>query len=148
MNVISVSTQEELEACFSIRIKVFVEEQKVPSELELDEYDASPEASHHILLVDGDKPVATGRWKIYEEGTAKLQRIAVLKEYRSGGIGRLLMQALEDNAREAGMEEAVLDGQLYAEGFYQRLGYRTVSEEPFLDADILHVRMVKSLKRD
>lgn len=145
MNVISVSTREQLEACFAIRIKVFVEEQKVPADLEMDEYDLSPQACRHVLLKDGDKPVATGRWKVYEDGTAKLQRIAVLKEYRKGGVGKQLMLALEDSARQAGMTQALLDGQCTAEGFYHKLGYQTVSEEPFLDAGILHVRMIKQL---
>jgi predicted GNAT family N-acyltransferase len=145
MNVISVTTREELDACLAIRIKVFVEEQKVPADEELDDYDASPEACHHLLLSEGDKPIATGRWKVYEEGVAKLQRIAVLQEHRSGGIGKLLVQALEDSARQAGMKYSKLDGQCHAEGFYQKLGYHTVPGEPFLDAGILHVSMVKEL---
>ncbi|WP_438446667.1 GNAT family N-acetyltransferase [Gorillibacterium sp. sgz5001074] len=145
VNTIRVTTQEELEACFGIRIKVFVEEQQVPEDLEMDEYDVSPEACHHILLLDGDKPAATGRWKEYRPGVAKLQRIAVLKEYRSKGIGRILVQALEDDARACGMASTLLDGQCTAEGFYHRLGYRTEPGEPFQDAGILHVRMTKEL---
>lgn len=145
MEIIPVTAREQLEDCFSIRIKVFVEEQKVPRDLEMDEYDVSPDACRHILLKDGDKPAATGRWKVYEEGTAKLQRIAVLKEYRSSGIGKILVLALEDDARKAGMDTVILDGQCTAEGFYKRLGYTTVPGEPFLDAGILHVRMTKKL---
>lgn len=145
MNVIRVKTQEELEACFGIRVQVFVEEQQVPLDLEMDEYDVSPEACRHILVLDGDKPVATGRWKEYCPGIAKLQRIAVLRDYRSKGLGKLLVQALEEQAREAGMTSTLLDGQCTAEGFYHRLGYRTEPGEPFLDAGILHVRMTKPL---
>lgn len=145
MNVIPVTSRRELDDCLAIRMEVFVNEQKVLADLELDEYDVSPEACHHILLAAGEKPIGTGRWKVYEEGTAKLQRIAVLKEHRGGGTGRLLVEALEDNARQAGMKRTVLDGQCYAEGFYHKLGYRTVSTEPFLDAGILHVRMIKDL---
>jgi predicted GNAT family N-acyltransferase len=145
MNIISVTTREQLEECFDIRIKVFVEEQRVPRDLEMDEYDDSPEACRHILLKDGDKPVATGRWKVYEEGTAKLQRIAVLEEYRNKGIGKKLVLALEEDARNAGRGMVMLDGQCTAEGFYQSLGYSTEPGEPFLDAGILHVRMTKKL---
>ncbi|RAV05444.1 GNAT family N-acetyltransferase [Paenibacillus sp. YN15] len=145
MIIIPVATRQELDACLAIRMEVFVNEQQVPFEEELDEYDVSPEACHHVLMTDGDKPVATGRWKVYEDGTAKLQRIAVLKEYRGGGTGRLLMEALEDSARQAGMKRAILDGQCHAEGFYKKQGYQTISTEPFLDAGILHVRMVKEL---
>lgn len=145
MKIIPVTTRDQLEQCFAIRIKVFVEEQQVPADLEMDEYDESPEACSHILLTDGDKPVATGRWKVYEEGAAKLQRIAVLKEYRQGGVGRLLVQALEEDARQKGMKSVLLDGQCSAEGFYRKLGYVTEPGEPFLDAGILHVRMTKLL---
>lgn len=145
MTIIHVTTRRELDACLAIRMKVFVEEQQVPVEEELDDYDASPHACHHVLLVDGEKPAATGRWKVCENGTAKLQRVAVLKEYRGGGTGRLLMEALEDSARQAGMKRAILDGQCHAEGFYNKLGYQTVSAAPFLDAGILHVRMQKEL---
>ena len=145
MTIIPVTTRQELDACLAIRMKVFVDEQQVPAEEELDEFDVSPQACHHELLSDGDKPVATGRWKVYEDGTAKLQRVAVLKEYRGGGTGRILMEALEDSARQAGMKRTILDGQCQAEGFYNKLGYYTVSTEPFLDAGILHVRMQKEL---
>lgn len=145
MNIIAVTTREELEECFGIRMKVFVEEQQVPHDLEMDEYDVSPDACRHLLARDGDKAVATGRWKVYEEGTVKLQRIAVLPEYRSRGVGRILVLGLEEDARKAGMNAAILDAQCSAEGFYNKLGYRTISEEPFLDAGILHVRMMKDL---
>lgn len=140
-----VATRDQLEECFGIRMKVFVEEQKVPQDVELDEYDESPAACRHILVRDGERPVATGRWKVMEEGTAKLQRIAVLREYRSQGVGRLLVQALEADAKRCGMRAAVLDGQCAAERFYHRLGYRIESPEPFLDAGIWHVRMRKEL---
>lgn len=145
MTIIEVTTRQQLDACKAVRLNVFVDEQQVPVEEEMDEYDASPQACHHLLLTDGDKPAATGRWRVYEDGTAKLQRIAVLKEYRGGGTGRQLMEALENSARQAGMKRTILDGQCQAEGFYNKLGYVTVSTEPFLDAGILHVRMQKEL---
>lgn len=145
MESIRVKTREELEECFSIRTRVFVEEQQVPMELEMDEYDVSPEACRHFLIRDGKTYAAAARWKVLEEGTAKLQRIAVLPEYRSHGVGRLVVSAMEQDARQAGMKACVLDAQCRAEGFYAKLGYRTVSPETFLDAGILHVRMKKEL---
>lgn len=145
LTVEQVTTKEQLEACFGIRMKVFVMEQKVPRDIELDEYDESPQACRHFLIRDGAKPVATGRWKVLEEGTAKLQRIAVLAEYRSQGAGRMVVETMEKDAKGQGMTAVVLDGQCTAEGFYRRLGYRTESTEPFLDAGILHVRMKKEL---
>lgn len=69
----------------------------------------------------------------------------MLKEYRVKGYGRVLMLALEELARELGLETSILDGQCQAESFYRRLGYEVVSEKPFYDAGILHVRMQKKL---
>lgn len=145
LSVERVTTKRQLEACFEIRIKVFVEEQKVPRDIEMDEYDEGPQACRHFLVWDGERAVGTGRWKAVGEATAKLQRIAVLPEYRSQGVGRMIVRALEEDAKGQGMAAAVLDGQCTAEGFYQRLGYRTESAEPFLDAGIWHVRMRKEL---
>lgn len=145
LKVIPVQTIEQLEECFSIRFKVFVEEQQVPRDLEIDEYDASPEACRHFVLRDGETPVATGRWKPFEGNAAKLQRIAVLPDYRGQGVGRVVLRALEEDAAAHGRTSAVLDGQIQAEDFYRKLGYETISREPFLDAGIWHVRMKKTI---
>ncbi|WNQ13560.1 GNAT family N-acetyltransferase [Paenibacillus aurantius] len=141
-----VMTGEELKQCFSVRLKVFVEEQKVPADLEIDEFDASLDACHHLLLQGEDgTPVGTGRWRFYTPDTAKLQRIAVLSEYRGIGAGRRVIAALEAWAREEGAAYSLLDAQCQAEAFYAKLGYETISDEPFDDAGIPHVRMRKSL---
>ncbi|WP_310549946.1 GNAT family N-acetyltransferase [Paenibacillus glufosinatiresistens] len=143
--IIRIQTEEQLRQALDIRIKVFVEEQQVPQEEEVDEYDRLDAKAHHLLIVEQGVPVATGRLTYYREGTAKMQRIAVLKEYRSGGYGRVLMLALEELARELGLTSSVLDGQCQAEPFYRKLGYEVISKEPFYDAGILHVRMQKEL---
>jgi predicted GNAT family N-acyltransferase len=145
MEIIHVRTENELNQCFTIRKKVFVEEQGVPAELEIDEFDASPDACGHILLLSNGQPAGTGRWRPYKSDTAKLQRLAVLVEYRGHGMGKKLIAALEQQAREAGYQFCILDGQCHAESFYLKLGYATVSTEPFEDAGIMHVRMQKAL---
>jgi predicted GNAT family N-acyltransferase len=136
---------EELNQCFVIRKKVFVEEQGVPAEIEIDEFDASPDACSHFLLLYNKEPAATGRWQAYKVDTAKLQRLAVLKPFRGLGMGKKLILALEQQAREAGFQYSILDGQCHAESFYHKLGYETISEQPFEEAGIMHVRMQKSL---
>ncbi|WP_458121777.1 GNAT family N-acetyltransferase [Paenibacillus sp. Z6-24] len=143
--VIEVHTQQQLEACFAIRRKVFIEEQKVPEHIEMDDYDRLDSSARHILLLEDGQPVATGRITTYTDGSAKMQRIAVLADYRKGGYGSSLMAGMEDCARRSGYTGAVLDAQCHAEGFYARLGYRNISAEPFDDAGIPHVRMVKDL---
>lgn len=145
MQVIRIATPEALELALGVRLEVFVNEQKVPAEEEVDQYDVSPEAARHVLLMDGETPVAAGRFISFAPDTAKLQRIAVRKKYRGQGVGNQLVQALEAWAKEAGFTKSVLDAQCQAEKFYEKLGYRTISEEPFLDAGIPHVRMTKEL---
>jgi predicted GNAT family N-acyltransferase len=145
LETIRVTTKEQLQACFHVRLKVFVEEQQVPEHLEMDEKDESPEACHHFLIVDHGVPVATARWYLYKPDTAKFQRVAVLKTYRGKGLGKQLIQKMEKHAEELNCKYAVLDAQCQAEGFYSQLGYEVISEEPFYDADILHVRMQKPL---
>lgn len=145
MKSIPITTVIDLKQAFEIRMKVFVEEQGVPIELEMDEYDESPEACHHFLVTLDEQPIAAGRWKEYEPGAAKMQRIAVLKAKRGLGVGKFLLLGMEQDAKRLGYRSSVLDAQCSAEFFYQKLGYETESVEPFLDANIWHVRMRKSL---
>ncbi|SDD41247.1 Predicted N-acyltransferase, GNAT family [Paenibacillus sp. UNCCL117] len=143
---IVVSSDEQLKQGLEVRMEVFVKEQQVPEELEIDEFDSSWEACRHFLLLDGSRPVAAARYRKYDESTAKLQRIAVLAEYRGLGLGKRIIEMMEDDIRSRGIASAIiLDGQTQAEAFYHKLGYSTVSEEPFLDAGIWHVRMIKTL---
>lgn len=145
MEIVRVTTEDQLHMAFAIREKVFVEEQKVPAEEEIDEYDVIGDNSHHFLLMDEGQPAATGRLIYYKAGTAKMQRIAVHKHHRSKGYGRILLLAMEEHARELGLEASILDAQCHAEDFYTKLGYEVISKEPFYDAGILHVRMQKTL---
>ena len=146
VEIVVVKTDAELKACLAVRSRVFVEEQSVPPELEKDAFDASPAACTHVLAKAEGIPVGTGRWIPYKEAdTAKIQRVAVVPEYRGRGVGARLIEALERDARQAGMKFAVLDSQCHAEPFYRRLGYVTISEQPFEEAGIMHVRMKKRL---
>jgi predicted GNAT family N-acyltransferase len=145
MEITIVDSFVELEQCFTIRKNVFVEEQGVPLELEMDEFDVSPDACCHILLKFEGVPAGTGRLITYKEHVAKIQRLAVLQVYRGKGFGGQLIHALEKQARLAGHTSCILDSQCHAESFYAQLGYSVISEQPFEDAGIMHVRMVKSL---
>ncbi|WP_019006142.1 GNAT family N-acetyltransferase [Cohnella laeviribosi] len=146
MKCVKVTNEAQLNDCLRIRKTVFVEEQGVPEDLELDEYDTVDGSCRHWLVLSEGKAVAAGRWREYEPGTAKFQRIAVLLPFRGLGVGRKLIEAMEEDAKASGYGKAVLDSQCAAERFYRKLGYVTVSAEPFYDANILHVRMEKSLR--
>ncbi|WP_068785047.1 GNAT family N-acetyltransferase [Paenibacillus phocaensis] len=144
--IIHVEHEEQLHKCLDIRKEVFVEEQKVPIDLEIDEHDQIGPDVHHVLIELEGAYAATGRLIYYKDNAAKMQRIAVRQEFRSKGVGKILLLALEELARELGLTKSVLDAQCQAEGFYAKLGYETISTEPFDDAGIPHVRMVKPLK--
>lgn len=141
-----VESDDELRECLAIRETVFIQEQHVPQELEIDELDHATKATH-ILLRDSSSghAIATLRLKRYGEDTAKIQRVAVLKPRRQSGLGRQLMDFAEQVARRQGYRRATLDAQLFAEGFYYRLGYHRTSDDIFLDAGIEHVTMTKLL---
>lgn len=144
MEIVPVTDEQQLRECLDLRIQVFVAEQGVPEEEELDEWD-TPTACRHLLIRENGCAAATGRVRPYDQETAKLQRIAVREDLRGRGYGRLVISQLEAMAREDGFRRAMLDAQCQAEEFYVKLGYRTVSPETFLDAGIPHVRMVKEL---
>lgn len=140
MEIKRIKNKEELEDAFYIRLKVFVEEQGVPRENEIDEYE---NVSEHIVLYKEGKPAATGRLRIIH-GDAKLQRICVLKEYRKLGLGKAIIEYLESMAKEEGCTNAILGAQVQAKEFYEKLGYRQ-SSGLFMDEGIPHVEMTKEL---
>ena len=139
--ITSVQTPEDLNACYDIRKAVFVAEQAVPLELELDEYD---DIAVHFLLRDAHQtPLATARL-LDKHGRAKIGRVAVVKDARGQGLGLTLMQFVMDEAKRRGFTEAVLDSQTYAIPFYERLGFVAEGEE-FDDAGIPHFLMRRML---
>jgi len=130
------------EDALHVRRLVFIEEQNVPEEEEIDEFE---QESLHFVLYDDEKPVAAGRLRFIDEGVGKIERICVLPSYRGRGAGRMMMKAIEQHAKTTGASKVKLNAQTHAEPFYQKLGYETVSDI-FMDAGIPHVAMVKPLK--
>ena len=129
-------------AAFSVRMAVFVEEQGVDPAAELDAHDHAP-ATVHILACEDGRPIGTGRIRPIDAATAKIERVAVLRTQRGGGVGRRLMAELEAQA-PAGTVELLIHSQCAVEGFYRTLGYETDSDV-FLEEGIDHVRMHKRL---
>jgi len=120
-----------------IRFAVFVEEQGVPREIELDDLDA---ASLHAVAFENHVPVGTGR--LLPDG--HIGRMAVLKEYRGRGIGGRILAQLIDTARERGHREVVLSAQVHATAFYRMHGFVEEGAE-YLDAGIPHRQMRRAL---
>ncbi|WP_028693700.1 GNAT family N-acetyltransferase [Pseudomonas cremoricolorata] len=118
-----------------IREAVFVAEQQVPAELE---WDADDQDAVHFLALEGDYPIGTAR--LLADGT--IGRVSVLKDWRGLKVGDALMQAVIAEAQRRQLAPQRLSAQVHATSFYERLGFRVVSEE-FLEAGIPHVDMVR-----
>lgn len=133
---------DNLVDAFTIRKKVFVEEQKVPLENELDDID---NIAKHIVLYDEGRAVATGR--VFEtDGVYYVGRIAVLKEMRGKNCGALVVRALTDYAFRAGAKEVHLHAQKYAQQFYEKLGYQAYGDV-YMEENIEHISMKAENKR-
>jgi len=130
------SDKEKFEKSLAIRTKVFVEEQNVDNRLEFDGKD--PEATHYLAMFN-NKMAGCARWRQTEKGI-KLERFAVLPEYRSKNIGREILLAVLNDVTK--MEKNIyLNSQKSAIGFYLKNGF-SISGEAFFEAGIEHVKMV------
>ena len=140
LKIIKIIKESDLEKAFSIRKTVFVHEQKVS---EADEYDDHEGESHHFLAISDDMPCATARWRFTEKGV-KLERFAVLKDFRGKKIGnQILKTVLDDIARmpETSTHTRYLHAQLTAVSFYEKEGFKKVGEM-FEECNIKHFKMV------
>jgi predicted GNAT family N-acyltransferase len=133
-------TEDQIHEVFNIRKKVFVEEQKVPLEEEIDEFEND---SIHFVLYDQNHAVGAGRFRILD-GIGKVERICVLESSRGKGAGREIMLAIEEYAKQQPLSQLKLNAQTYAIPFYEGLGYKVTSDE-FLDAGIPHKTMKKDI---
>jgi predicted GNAT family N-acyltransferase len=143
-------TDEAYEDALSVRYSVFVDEQGVDPDLEVDDHEE--EATHFVAYEDGD-PVGVARLRGYDPGedneaptpehddpVAKIERMAVLRSHRGQGVGRTILAAVEERARDRGFEVARLHAQVRSAGFYESLGYERAGAE-FEEAGIPHVVM-------
>ena len=121
----------------AIRYEVFVDDQNVPEELEIDGLDG--EAKHVLTFVDG-LPIGTGR--ILSDG--HIGRVAVLKNYRGLGIGKSIMKELIKCAQDLSLEKVWLSSQWHAHSFYLDLGFVCVGEI-YKEAGIDHIKMFRTL---
>ena len=123
-----------------LRMAVFVREQGVPREIEIDELD--PVALHAVVYNGLQQPVATGRLVTAGKGVARIGRMAVDKGVRGCNLGRMVLDHLVQVARERGDTEVILHAQCHAQEFYRRAGFVPFGE-PDEEAGIAHVMMSK-----
>jgi predicted GNAT family N-acyltransferase len=124
------SFQADRAVIYAIRHAVFIVEQSVPEEIEIDEHDA--DARHVLAFVDG-VPAGTGR--VTDRG--RIGRMAVLAEFRGRGIGRQILDTLIDTGRDLGAEKLALSAQCQAVPFYERAGF-VLQGEIYTEAGIEH----------
>jgi len=135
-----IALTDDFAACMAIRRQVFVQEQNVPEQQELDEHDAT--ALHLLATLDG-RPVGTARLLI--DGTeGKIGRVAILPDCRGTGAGAAMMRAALDELRARGVTTARLGAQTHALRFYEKLGF-TAYGPVYDDAGIPHRDMSLTL---
>ena len=136
-----IEVTQDLATCYRLRHRVFVEEQGVPVEEEIDALD--PTAIHLLALQDG-RPAGTARI-VLSDGTAKIGRVCVLPEARGTGLGADLIRAAVEIARQTpNTMRVVLGAQVHALAFYEKLGF-TAFGPVYDDAGIDHRDMEMTL---
>lgn len=141
ITVTPIANPADLDAAFAIRRTVFVDEQHVAPEEEYDEYEVS--SRHFLARADDGTPCGTARWRRTSDGI-KLERFAVLREYRGRGVGRALVQTVLDDVfgqQPEPIERIYLNAQLTAVPLYAGFGFIAVGPQ-FDEAGIRHVKMV------
>ena len=127
--------ESELQTIFAIRRTVFVDEQNCPPELEWEFEDESV----HFLALYESLPAGAARWRQTENGF-KLERFAVLKEFRGRGVARALVEAVLADV-PANALYIYLNAQVQAMGLYEKLGF-VAEGDRFEEAGIQHYKMV------
>ena len=133
---------------FNLRTEVFVNEQNVPIELELDEKDNS-EYTIHVGYFKDDKLIGVARLIDMDKEVIHIGRVAIDKNHRGEGIGYKLILGCEDIAKNVLNRDFTIElgAQFYAENFYKKLGYNRVNDNIYIDAGIEHIDMKKTIKK-
>jgi predicted GNAT family N-acyltransferase len=132
-----ISAKSDLRKAFAIRIRVFVKEQGVPAEIELDRDD---KRAIHFLASESGGAIGTAR-VVIRHGNAKIGRMAVLKKYRRKGVGMKLLERAVAVAKKLGARKIYLHAQAPVIGFYEAFGFHCVGPV-FDEAGIPHRKMI------
>jgi ElaA protein len=130
------ASRDDLRKAFAIRMRVFVREQGVPAEIELDRDDRR---AIHLLAFAAGKSVGTAR-VVLRHGSAKIGRMAVLKSYRGMGVGLKLLKRAIATAKRKRARRIYLHSQVPVIGFYESSGFRVLGPV-FDEAGIPHRKM-------
>ena len=136
------ATPEEFRQYYDLRWRLLRAPWGEPEGSEIDDIEDS---CFHILVMDADKPVGVGRLQYNSVAEAQIRYMAVAGAYERKGTGRMIVDALEQEAANKGVQTVVLDAREPAVGFYQKLGYSIEAKSYLLFGEIQHYRMKKSL---
>ncbi|SLN28621.1 putative N-acetyltransferase YjcF [Pseudoruegeria aquimaris] len=134
----TITRTDDIDACLALRRAVFIDEQNVPEDIEMDDLD---DVAVHLLATDETgAPAGTARL-LFAGETGKIGRVCVLKEHRGTGLGAdLIRHSVEILKATDGLTRAKLGAQAHAVGFYEKLGFSVCGPE-YMDAGIPHYDM-------
>ena len=135
------TSDSELDGAFAIRRQVFVEEQGISEDIELDEHDKE---ALHMVVKDGDRVIGTARVLFLDAGLAKIERMAILPPFRRRGIGKGIISFLSEELKNRQVEQVILHAQYAVVAFYKSCGFEETGS-PFWEAGIKHIKMQKQL---
>ena len=128
-----INGEEELQKILDIRKRVFIEEQGVS---EKRERDGLEDKADQFIVLDDEKEIGCARIR-FIDNKAKLERIAILPEYRRKGLGKKLVNYLIDYSKNKGVKEIYLHGQVRIQKFYEGLGFKARGDI-FIDGGMEH----------
>lgn len=131
-----VKNKKELEEVYKIREIVFIKEQNVPKNIEIDKFDKS---AKHIVVLYKNKSIGCARVR-FIGGKAKLERIAVLKSSRGKGFGKMIVNYMVNYCKNKNVKEIVMNSQFYLKDYYKKFGFKPMGKT-FMEAGIKHIRM-------
>lgn len=132
--------KENIDECYKIRFKVFIDEQKFDENIEVDEFD---KIASHILIYKNELPIATARFFCVDD-YYKIGRVCILKEYRNLKLGNFLMSEIEKEILKTNCKKIVLSSQYQTIGFYEKNGFVKVGD-PYFEEGCKHQKMQKEL---
>lgn len=138
-----ITQKEDIKKAFNIREKVYIEEQKIDRK---DEFDAFDDTSEHFLVFKEGQAIGTGRYRDTKEGV-KLERFAVLPEFRKKGAASILITSMLEHIKISGRgdKKLYLNAQLSAMPLYEKFGF-TPEGDRFMECDIEHQKMSRFMK--
>ncbi|MGB4588721.1 MAG: GNAT family N-acetyltransferase [Clostridiaceae bacterium] len=133
-------TLDELYEIIKLRIEVFINEQ----DCNYQDLDGTDHLAHHVMVVDNGSLVAYARvfFNGIKYNEAAIGRVITKKTSRGTNLGEYLMKESMKYLTEHGEKEIKLSAQVYAEGFYEKVGFQRTTKEPYLEDNIPHVEMI------